>query len=171
MRLTWIATGSARLPRLAVLVLAAAFVLGAASICTAQDAAAQGAAAQEKPTLAFQNDAGLIIFYVKPDKTADFEDMMNKLKEGLAKMEAPEARQMLAGMKLFKTPVAEGAQVATYVLFADPIVKNTEYWLLSLLYKAYPAEAQALYQKWQDLKAANPAQPSILDLTQVIKFQ
>ncbi len=158
MRLTW---NALRLTRLAALVLAAAFVLGAASMSMAQD----------KPTLVFQNDAGLIIFYVKPDKTADFEDLMTKLKDGLAKMEAPEAKQMLAGMKLFKTPVAAGATVASYVLFADPIVKNTEYWLLSLLYKAYPTEAQALYAKWQDVKAATPAQPAILDLTQVIKFQ
>jgi hypothetical protein len=158
MRLTWIALRSTRL---AALVLAAAFVLGAASMSMAQD----------KPTLVFQNDAGLIIFYVKPDKTADFEDLMTKLKDGLAKMEAPEAKQMLAGMKLFKTPVAAGATVASYVLFADPIVKNTEYWLLSLLYKAYPTEAQALYAKWQDVKAATPAQPAILDLTQVIKYQ
>ncbi len=158
MRLTW--------TRLAVLVFALAFVLGAVGVSSAQDAAAK-----EKPTLAFQNDAGLIIFYVKPDKTADFEELMTKLKDGLAKVDAPEAKQMLAGMKLFKTPVAAGAQVASYVLFADPVVKNTEYRLLTLLYKAYPAEAQALYQKWQDLKAATPAQPSILDLTQVLKFQ
>jgi|WetSurMetagenome_2_1015567.scaffolds.fasta_scaffold1057226_1 hypothetical protein len=158
MRLTW---NALRFTRLAALLLAVAFVLGAASVSLAQD----------KPTLVFQNDAGLIIFYVKPDKTADFEDLMTKLKDGLAKMEAPEAKQMLAGMKLFKTPVPAGATVASYVLFADPIVKNTEYWLLSLLYKAYPNDAQALYAKWQDVKAANPAQPAILDLTQVIKFQ
>ena len=158
MRLTW---NALRSTRLAALVLAAAFVLGAASMSMAQD----------KPTLVFQNDAGLIIFYVKPDKTADFEDLMTKLKDGLAKMEAPEAKQMLAGMKLFKTPVAAGATVASYVLIADPIVKNTEYRLLSLLYKAYPTEAQALYAKWQDVKAATPAQPAILDLTQVIKYQ
>ncbi len=104
------------------LILTAAFLLGAVSVASAQDAAAK-----EKPTLAFQNDAGLIIFYVKPDKTADFEELMTKLKDGLSKVEAPEAKQMLAGMKLFKTPVAAGAQVASYVLFADPVVKNTEY--------------------------------------------
>jgi hypothetical protein len=57
------------------------------------------------------------------------------------------------------------------VLIADPVVKGTEYWLMSLLYKAYPAEAQALYAKWQDVKAANPAAPTILDLTLVLKLQ
>jgi hypothetical protein len=96
---------------------------------------------------------------------------MNKLKEGLGKMEAPEAKQQAASMKLFKAPVAAGATVAIYVLLADPAVKNIEYWFLPILYKAYPAEGQALFQKWQDVKAATPAQPTIFDLTQFIKFQ
>ena len=158
MRLTW---NAPRFTRLAALMLALAFVLGAASVSMAQD----------KPTLVFQNDAGLIIFYVKPDKTADFEDLMNKLKEGLGKMDAPEAKQQAGSMKLFKNPVAANATVAVYVLFADPAVKSVEYWFLPILYKAYPAEAQALFAKWQDVKAAQPAQPGIFDLTQVIKFQ
>lgn len=158
MRLTW---NALRFTRLAALVLALAFVLGAASVSMAQD----------KPTLVFQNDAGLIIFYIKPDKTADFEELMNKLKEGLGKLDAPEAKQQAASMKLFKNPVAANATVAVYVLFADPAVKSVEYWFLPILYKTYPAEAQALFAKWQDVKAAQPAQPGIFDLTQVIKFQ
>jgi hypothetical protein len=158
MRLTW---NALRFTRLAALVLAVGFVLGAASVSLAQD----------KPTLAFQNDAGLIIFYVKPDKTADFEELMTKLKDGLAKMEAPEAKQQAGSMKLFKNPVAPNATVAVYVLFADPAVKAVEYWFLPILYKAYPNDAQALFAKWQDVKAAQPAQPGIFDLTQVIKFQ
>jgi hypothetical protein len=161
MRLTWNALRSIRLPHLALLVLAAAFVLGTVSVASAQD----------KPTLVFQNDAGLIIFYIKPDKTADFEDLMTKLKDGLAKMDAPEAKQQAGSMKLFKNPVVANATVAVYVLFADPAVKNVEYWFLPILYKAYPNDAQALFAKWQDVKAAQPAQPGLFDLTLVIKFQ
>jgi hypothetical protein len=166
MRLTWNS-------RLAVLVLAVACVLGVASFSFAQaaPAAPAQAAAPAKPAIAFQNDAGVIIFFVKPDKTADFEDLMTKLKDGLAKMEGPEAKQMGAGMKLFKSPVAAGAASANYVLIADPVVKNVEYWLLSLLYKAYPNDTQALFAKWQDVKATTPASPSVLDLTLVMKLQ
>jgi hypothetical protein len=170
MRLTWIPLGSDHRPRLAALVLAVAFVLGAVSLSFAQAAPAQ-AAAPAKATLEFKNDAGLIIFYIKPEKTADFEDLMTKLKDGLAKMDAPEAKQQAASLKLFKNPVQSGATVAVYVLFADPAVKNVEYWFLPILYKAYPADGQALFQKWQDVKAATPAQPTIFDLTQFIKFQ
>ena len=161
-----------RLTRIS-LVLAAAFVLGAVNLTFAQAAPTPPpqAAAPAKPALAFANDAGLVIFYIKPDKTADFEDLMAKLKDGLSKMDAPEAKQQAASMKLFKNPVAAGATVAIYVLLADPAVKNVEYWFLPILYKAYPNDGQALLTKWQDAKAAAPAQPTIFDMTQLIKFQ
>ncbi len=172
MRLTWITFGSLRRPVLAGLVLAFAFVLGAASGAFAQAAPTQPAPAQapapEKPALAFKADAGLIILYIKPDKTADFEDLMNKLKDALAKSEAPEAKQQAASMKLFKS-TAPNPQMTIYVLMADPIVKDVEYWFLPILYKAYPNDAQALFAKWQDIKV-NPGQLTF-DLAQVLKFQ
>jgi hypothetical protein len=169
MRLTWITFGSLRRPALAGLVLAIAFVFGAASGSFAQ-AATQEQAAPAKPALAFQHDAGLIIFYIKPDKTADFEDLMNKLKDGLAKMDAPEAKQQAAGMKLFKNTAAN-SQVAVYMLVADPVVKDVEYWFLPVLYKAYPNDGQALLEKWKGCKADTPAAPGLFDLAQVVKFQ
>ncbi len=167
MRLTWITFGSLRRPVLAGLVLVLAFVFGAASGAFAQAAPTQ-ASAPEKPALVFTHDAGLILFYIKPDKTADFEDLMNKLKEGLAKMDAPEAKQQAASMKLFKG-TAPNAQMTIYVLMADPIVKDVEYWFLPILYKAYPNDAQALFAKWQDIKV-NPGQLTF-DLASVLKFQ
>jgi hypothetical protein len=169
MRLTWISFGSLRRPVLTGLVLVLASVLGAASGAFAQAAPAQQAA-PEKPALAFSHDAGLVIFYIKPDKTADFEDLMNKLKEGLAKMDAPEAKQQAAGMKLFKNTAANSA-VAVYMLVADPAVKDVEYWFLPILYKAFPTEAQALLDKWKGAKADTPAAPGLFDLAQILKFQ
>jgi hypothetical protein len=163
-----------RLTRIS-LVLAVAFVLGITALSFAQAAPTpapqQAAPAPEKPALSFSNDAGLIIFYIKPDKTADFEGLMTKLKEGLAKIESPEAKQQAASMKLFKAPVAAGATVAIYVMMSDPAVKNIEYWFLPILYKAFPADGQALLKTWQDAKAATPASPTIFDLTQFLKFQ
>ena len=175
MRLTWIPFGFDDRPALAGLALAVAFVLGSVSPSFAQATTPPqqpAAAAQQvpaKPALAFQNDAGLIILYIKADKTVDFEDLMNKLKEGLLKMDATEAKQQAASMKLFKNPNVQGG-IAVYVMFADPVVKNIEYWFLPILYKAYPADGQALLQKWTDSKAATPA-PTIFDLALVMKMQ
>jgi len=167
MRLTWITIGSLRRPVLAGLVLVLAIVFGAASGAFAQAAPTQPPP-PEKPALAFKADAGLIILYIKPDKTADFEDLMNKLKEALAKSDAPEAKQQAASMKLFKN-TAPNPQMTVYVLVADPVVKDIEYWFLPILYKAYPNDAQALFKMWQDIKVA-PGQLTF-DLAQVVKFQ
>jgi hypothetical protein len=169
MRLTWITFGSLRRPVLAGLVLVLAFVFGAASGAFAQAAPTQPPP-PEKPALAFKADAGLIIFYIKPDKTADFEDLMSKLKEALGKSEAPEAKQQAAGMKLFKNTAAN-PQVAVYMLVADPAVKDVEYWFLPILYKAFPNDGVALLDKWKACKADTPAAPGLFDLAQILKFQ
>lgn len=175
MRLTWIPFGFDYRPALAGLALAVAIVLGSVSPSFAQAAtppqqpAAAAQPAPAKPALAFQNDAGLIILYIKADKTVDFEDLMNKLKEGLSKMDAPEAKQQAASLKLFKNPDVQGG-IAVYVMFADPVVKNIEYWFLPILYKAYPNDGQALLLKWTDSKAATPP-PTIFDLALVMKMQ
>ncbi|MBP7572112.1 MAG: hypothetical protein KBA95_18810 [Acidobacteria bacterium] len=163
MRLTWFAIVTCRRPMLAGLVLALVLAFGSPTLTFAQEE--QGT--PQKPTVAFQNDAGLMILYVKADKTADFEELAARLKEGLTKIEAPEVKQQAESWKLFKGPVGNGT--AVYVMLADPVVKNVEYWFLSLLYKAFPADAQALYQKWTDAKAANP--PAVFDLTLVTKMQ
>jgi hypothetical protein len=168
MRLTWITSGIVRRSVLAGSALAIALVLGAATCSFAQAAPAQQQAAVEKPALAFTHDAGMVIFYIKPDKTADFEDLMNKLKDALSKSDAPEAKQQAASMKLFKSTAAN-PQMAIYVMVADPIVKDVEYWFLPILYKAYPNDAQTLFQKWQDIKVA-PGQLTF-DLAQIMKFQ
>jgi hypothetical protein len=163
MRLTAFPLVTDRRPVLAGLVLA--LLLGAASMSFAQDAAQQGTPA--KPTLTFQNDAGMLIFYIKPDKAADFEDLVTKYKDGLAKMDSPEAKQQASGLKLYKAAATPTALV--YVMKVEPAVKGAEYWLLSVLYKAYPAEGQAMFQKWTDAKADIKPNPAVFDLTLVTK--
>ena len=113
-------------------------------------------AAPEKPALAFQNDAGLIIFYIKPDKTADFEDLMNKLKDGAR--EDGRAGGQAAGRQheALQEDRAADAQMAIYVLVADPVVKDVEYWFLPILYKAYPTDAQALLREVAGRQGGNP---------------
>jgi len=144
MRLTWIA------------LVFVALVLGSVSPSYAQ--------ATDKPTKTFEGDAAVALVYVKAEKTADFEELMTKFKEALGKSEVAEVKQQAAGLKIFKAPSGPApAGSALYVMIADPVVKNVEYWFLSILYKAFPADAQALYQKWTDTKAGTG--PVFFDLT------
>ena len=46
----------------------------------------------------------MVLNFIKPDKTADFEAVIAKLKEALAKSEKPERKQQAAGWKVFKSP-------------------------------------------------------------------
>src|SRR5512133_4363717 len=135
MRLTWFPLVTDRRPVLAGLVLA--LLLGAASASFAQEAAQQAAPA--KKLITFSNDVGIVLIYIKEDKTADFEDLLNKLKDGLAKTEIADVKSLAAGLKFLKAPKGPApAGNVLYIMIADPVVKDAEYWILSNLYKLYP---------------------------------
>ena len=139
------------------------FLLGPVAAAVAQEPA--------KPTLTFNSDAGVMLLYVKADKTADFEAMMARFKEALGKSDVPEVKQQAAGMKLFRTPAPSAPDgPVMYLLIADPAVKNVEYAFLPILYKAFPAEAKAFSDKWAEVKHSQP--PTVFrDLTLVTKMQ
>jgi hypothetical protein len=177
MRLTWFPLVTDRRPVVAGLVLMVLVVLGTASLSYAQAAQApQPPAAQqatptpEKKAVAFQNDVGIVLIYVKAEKTADFEDLLTKLKDGLAKTEVAELKQEAASLKFLKAPNGPApAGNVLYIMLADPVVKNAEYWILSNLYKLYPNDTQALFQKWTDAKGT--VNPVPFDLTVTAKMQ
>ena len=54
--------------------------------------------------------APLLLNFIKPDKTADFEMVMGKVKEALAKSEKPERKQQAAGWKVFKADRARSGR-------------------------------------------------------------
>src|SRR5262245_48755630 len=74
----------------------------------------------------FPNDAGMVLNFIKPDKTADFEAVMAKVKEALQKSTKPERQQQAKGWKVFKSPDPAGANVL-YVFVIDPAVKGADY--------------------------------------------
>jgi hypothetical protein len=152
MRVTWIRSFG----------LVLALMMALAPLASAQEA--------QKPTFAVQGDAALIFLYVKAEKTAGFETMMGKLKEALAKDESADVKQQIAGLKILKAPSGPApAGAVLYIMLADPAVKNVEYWFLPILYKAFPAEAKAFYDQWQDVKHTTPQ--TAFDLQVVLRMQ
>jgi hypothetical protein len=96
----------------------------------------------------FTGDAGMIFNIIKPDHTADFELVMNKLKEALAKSPDPKRRQQAASWKVFKgMEPAQGGNVL-YIFFADPAMKDVDYTVTKILSEAFPSEVQDLYKKY-----------------------
>ncbi len=96
------------------------------------------------PPRVFPNDAGVVFNFIKPDKTADFEMVMMKLKDALRKSKKPERRKQAATWKVFKSPdLANGN--ALYVFITDPPIKGADYQIVNLIKEAFPpAQAKEL---------------------------
>src|SRR5438445_7463807 len=141
-RPTWIALG------LVIGVLSTAMAQAQAQAPPAQQA-------QDAPTVrVFASDAGMVLNFIKPDKTADFEAIMAKLKEALQKSTKPERKQQAASWKVFKSPEpAQGGNVL-YVFIIDPSVKGADYTVSTILAEAFPAEVQAIYKQYADAYAS-----------------
>jgi hypothetical protein len=135
------------------------FVMGAALAAVlfiggpafAQDAPAA-------PVLALDGDAATITVLIKPDKTADFEFVLGRLKEALAKSEKPERKQQAAGWNIYKTSQAVQGNVA-YIMVINPVVKGQEYDISRLIAEVFPVEVQEIFQKYKDSFAGRGITP------------
>jgi hypothetical protein len=143
------------------------FVMGAALAAVlfiggpafAQDAPAA-------PVLALDGDAATITVLIKPDKTADFEFVLGRLKEALAKSEKPERKQQAAGWNIYKTSQAVQGNVA-YIMIINPVVKGQEYDISRLIAEVFPVEVQEIFQKYKDSFAGRGITP----LTKFLSMQ
>jgi hypothetical protein len=131
------------------------FVSGVALVAVtfagAATAAAQAPAEAAKPALLLdEGDAALIQILVKPDKTADFELVLGKLKEALQKSDKEIRRKQAAGWKAFRstTPGPNGSVI--YMMWIDPVVKGEEYAMSRLIYEVFPTESQEIFAKYKD---------------------
>jgi pyruvate/2-oxoglutarate dehydrogenase complex dihydrolipoamide acyltransferase (E2) component len=111
--------------------------------------------AQAAPTArVFASDAGMVLNFIKPDKTADFEAVMAKLKEALQKSEKPERKQQAQSWKVFKSPDPAAGGNILYVFVIDPAVKSADYTVSTILAEGFPQEVQALYKQYAESYAS-----------------
>jgi hypothetical protein len=113
-------------------------------------------------------DAGIIFFPVKPEKVADFEKIIAKVKEALAASADPVRKQQAAGWKVYKAVEPGPNNTALYVFVIDPAVKGSDYAFWKTLYDAFPAETQELYRLYS---ASTSGGQSLLNLTLVQDFK
>jgi hypothetical protein len=107
----------------------------------AQQAAAPAQAAQAAPTTrVFSGDAGMVLNFIKADKVADFEMVVAKLKEALAKSAKPERKQQAASWKIFKAAEPGAGGSVLYVFIVDPSVKDADYSVANILAESFPAD-------------------------------
>ena len=95
----------------------------------------------------------MVLNFIKPDKTADFEAIIAKLKEALQKSDKPERKQQAASWKVFKSPDQAAGGNVLYVFMIDPSVKGADYTVSTILAEAFPQEVQTLYKQYADAYA------------------
>jgi hypothetical protein len=129
----------------------------------AEPAPAQQPPAQAQPPaapkLSFTTPAGLLLLQIKPDQTAAFEEMVNKMKAGMASTSDGTLTQQAQGWKVYKAsePMQNNA---LYVVMIDPAVPNAEYEFFGILTKVMTPEqlrapeTQEMFKKYQSAFAA-----------------
>src|SRR5262245_58487098 len=123
-----------------VLVLPSA--LGHASLRGQQDNAST-------PGLTFEGDTALWTMAIKADKTADFEKVMNRLRDALTQSNDPRRKQQAAGWRVMKIgkPLPDGT--IAYVHIIHPVDAGADYTIMKMLYDAFPDERQSLYDSYR----------------------
>jgi predicted MPP superfamily phosphohydrolase len=126
----------------------AGFTLAGAAVASAQEPAQEPA----KVVLPLEGDATVMIVLIKPDKTADFEAVIAKYKEALAKNDKAARKEQLAGIKIYKSPTAMGGNTA-YIFSVDPVVKGEEYDITRVINEVFPSEVTDYFNKYKDAYA------------------
>jgi hypothetical protein len=134
----------------------AAVVASASAAATAQQSNQEASAARHD-TLTFDGDVALLTVAIKPDKTADFEQVIAKLREGLMKSEKPERREQAKGWRVMRMdkPLPDGT--IAYVHVISPVVAGADYTVMQILYDEFPDERQQLYELYRGAFAKNLA--------------
>ncbi len=125
-----------------------AVTVGSANAQTAAAAPqAAPAAAQTAPPVSrvFTGDIGLIVNIVKSDKAAEFEALVAKLKDALAKSDNPQRKAQAAGWRVLKSPEPRTDGNVIYSFLIEPVVKDADYTMSKILYEGFPNDTKAIY--------------------------
>jgi len=115
--------------------------------------AAAQPAAPAAPKVGFTATAGLLLVQVKPDQTAAFEEMMDKIQKGVGAATDPKVKEQAGAWKYFKASEPAAGNVM-YIVIINPAKADTEYQFLEVLnstltddQKRDPA-TQEMYKKY-----------------------
>lgn len=113
------------------------------------------ARAQEAQKLLLQGDVALWTVAIKADKTADFEQVLAKLRSALQTSDKPERQQQGRNWKVLrlKTPLPDGN--VAYVHMVTSPVPDADYTVMRILYEAYPDDARAIYDMYRGAFVGN----------------
>jgi len=115
----------------------------------------------------FTSDSGIIFNVIKPDKAAEFEAILVRVKEALGKSQDPKRKQQALSWRVFKGLEAGPGGNIVYIFFFDPAVKDEDYTVSAILTEAFPNEAQDL---WARYVACFVSGQTMLNLAQTVNM-
>jgi hypothetical protein len=115
------------------------------------------AAANEGSGLHFSGDVALWTVAIKPDKTADYERVLMRVRDALQNSDDPQRKQQAAGWRVMKMSESLPDGNVAYVHVITPVVPGADYTLLKPIYAQFPSESQEMYQIYRDAFAKNLA--------------
>ncbi len=113
----------------------------------------------------FHSDAAVVLNFIKPDKTTDFEEIVRRIKETLAATTDATRKQQAAGWKIFKAVESGPAGSVIYVSVMDPVSKGADYSVGTLLVEASGEDSRTTVPKY--LGAFSTPAVNLLHLTLV----
>lgn len=93
----------------------------------------------------FHGTRGLLVFHVRSEHVSNFEDVMGRIRAGLAATTNEVRRDQAAGWRVFRS--ADTATGAVYVVVIDPLVQGADYDPVKMLTELAPDNTQALYER------------------------
>jgi hypothetical protein len=113
------------------------------------------AAADEGAGLRFTGDVALWTVAIKPDRTADYEKVLMRVRDALRQSTDPQRKQQATGWRVMKVaePLPDGN--IAYVHVITPVVPGADYTLLKSIYDQFPSESQAMYDVYRGAFAKN----------------
>ena len=86
----------------------------------------------------FGADAGVVLTFVVPDKTDDFERVLNHLRQVLEQSEDPIRRQQAEHWRVFHSSDPGPNGSILYVSFMEPVLKGADYSIAHILEDELP---------------------------------
>jgi hypothetical protein len=108
----------------------------------------QNIVAPPLPGRVFAAEEGLIFNAIRPDRVADFDVVIGKLRQALASSKDPIRNQQGRSWRIFKATEPGPNGSVLYVFLMDPVVKGADYGVAKILAEAYPMEITELYRMY-----------------------
>ncbi len=123
--------------------------------------------AEAQAARTFSGGTGMMLNYIKPEATDDFEAVMTKLGEALQASDNAERGRQAQGWKIYRAEEPGPNNSVLYVWFLDPVVADADYAVSQILNEAFPTEVQALYETFSTSFAGGQ---SMINLDLVVDF-